>query len=158
MRNAGVRTHRGPAFRTAALAAGVLATLGVCGAGFLLALRVFTGSSYIAGTVVDARTGAPLAGVAVAVSNRGWGVVNGQLVWDKDYVYPTVSDQQGRFRIAFDVGSSAHVKATKAGYQPHDSWYESNRVITITLQLSAPTVHLQLSTVPGAATTQGGFP
>src|SRR3954452_25246886 len=110
MRNAGVPPRNGPAPVAVGLAVGVLLTLGICGAGFLFATHGFTGPRYIEGTVIDGRTRAPGAGAAVMVSNRGWGWINGQLVWDKDYVYPTVSDPNGKFRIGFDVGSSAHVK------------------------------------------------
>jgi hypothetical protein len=122
------------------LVIGVLMTLCIGGAVVLLVTQGFGGTSYIEGTVVDSSTGAPLQGAAVAVSNRGWGFINGQLVWDKDYVYPTVSDQNGRFRIVFDVGSSAHVKATKAGYLAQDNWYERNTTITITMKASTPPV------------------
>ncbi len=137
--NARVPARRVPASLKVALAIGGLTTLCLCGALFLVATQVFMGGSYIDGTVVDSSTGAPLQGVAVEVSNRGWGFVDGQLVWDKDYVYPTVSDQNGRFHIVFNVGSSAHVKAAKAGYQPHDGWYERNNQITIMLKQINPT-------------------
>lgn len=137
--HAGAPKRRVPASLKVALAIGVPATLCICGALFLFATHVFTRTSYIEGVVLDSRTRAPLPGVAVEVSNRGWGFVNGQLVWDKDYVYPTVSDQNGRFHIVFDVGSSAHVKAAKAGYQPHDNWYDSNSTITIALTGITPT-------------------
>jgi hypothetical protein len=135
----GVPTRNVPTPLKVALAIGVLLILCMGGAGVLLVGQGFAGTSYIDGRVVDSRTGTPLQGAAVVVSNRGWGFLNGQLVWDKDYVYPTVSDQNGQFHIVFDVGSSAHVKTAKAGYLPQDSWYERNSTITIPLQAISPT-------------------
>jgi hypothetical protein len=151
--NTGVPTRSIPL--KMALAIGVLLTLGLCGAGALLVAQGFTGTSYIEGVVVDSSTGAPLQGAAVVVSNRGWGFINGQLVWDKDYVYPTVSDQNGKFRIVFDVGSSAHIKAAKAGYLPQDNWYDRNRAITITLKPINPAAGPPFSNYPRIYAAQG---
>lgn len=92
------------------------------------------GAGYIQGMLVDNNNGQPLQGVAVAVSNRGWGVVNGQLVWDKDYVYQDITDGNGRFRVVFRVGSTAHVIVRQEGYQSYDAWHDRNSTITIRLQ------------------------
>lgn len=100
----------------------------------MLLVRSTMASSYIEGTVIDNSTQAPISGVTVAVSNRGWGFADGGLVWDKDYVYQTTTDHLGRFRIAYRVGSSAHVIATQPGYQPHDDWHDRNSTITIRLK------------------------
>lgn len=99
----------------------------------VVAARTAMASHYIEGTVVDS-SGAPLPGVTVAVKNRGWGLSNGQLVWDKEYVYQTRSDSAGRFRIIYDVGGSAHLTATAQGYQPYDGWHDHNSAVTILLK------------------------
>jgi hypothetical protein len=100
---------------------------------FVSVVRSAMASHYIEGTVVDS-SGAPLSGVTVAVSNRGWGFSSGGLVWDKAYVYQTTSDSSGRFRIAYDVGGSAHVIATAPGYQPYDGWHDHNSTVTLRLK------------------------
>ena len=104
-------------------------------------MRVFTGNRYIDGVVLDSRSRMPLPGGDVAVRNRGWGFVAGRLVWDKDYGYPAISDPTGRFQIGDDVGASAHVTATKQGYQPYEHWYESNSNLTIALNRRRPVPH-----------------
>lgn len=101
----------------------------------LLFARLMAAESYIDGVVVDSVTGQPLSGVRVAVSNRGWAVVDGGLIWDKDYVYPTLTDAAGQFTIAYRVGSSAHVIATKANYIEYNDWHDSNTSIVIRLQM-----------------------
>lgn len=102
------------------------------GAG-LLALRGAWRASYIEGIVLDS-SGVPLAGAEVAVSNRGWGYIDGRLVWDKDFVYSATTGPDGRFRIEYQVGSSAHVLASAGGHQPYDGWHDSNSTITIRLK------------------------
>lgn len=131
--NAAYNKARFPILLRSVLAAGVLSVLCIIVA-LVFAMQIFRGSSYIEGTVLDSSTLKPLEGVAVAVSNRGWGFVDGQLVWDKDYIYQALSERNGRFRIEFSIGSSAHVKATKQGYQPYDNWYEPNSTVTIRLK------------------------
>ncbi len=103
-----------------------------CIAGTLIRLMLM--SSYIEGRVIDSASGEPLAGVTVAVSNRGWGFHDDELVWDKDHIYPTTSDSTGQFRIVYKVGSSAHVIATADGYDTYDGWHDSNTSITIHLK------------------------
>ncbi len=120
-------------FRPACLFFGLLVLGIVLGIGVFVA-RAGQRGSYIEGMVVDSSTGAPLPGVSVAVSNRGWGFIDGRLVWDKDFVYETATDVAGRFRIVYQVGSSAHVLASKAGYEPYDDWHNSNSTITIRLK------------------------
>lgn len=52
------------------------------------------------GEVVDYATGKPIAGASVAALSRGWGISDGQLVWDKTYLARTSTDSGGRFAVA----------------------------------------------------------
>lgn len=51
------------------------------------------------GEVVDYATGEPIAGASVAAHSRGWGMSDGQLVWDRSYSARTTTDSEGRFTI-----------------------------------------------------------
>ncbi|OGY96753.1 MAG: hypothetical protein A2122_00315 [Candidatus Liptonbacteria bacterium GWB1_49_6] len=62
---------------------------------------------FIAGRVVDCQTGAPIGSAEVSVDQRGWGIQNGQVIWDKDYIYTTHTDQDGRFALRFKVGANS---------------------------------------------------
>lgn len=72
---------------------------------------------------MDYRTDAPISGAAVTVTRAGWGMSNGQLVWDKSYSASTRTDSQGRFSIGLPgpmllVGSGpGRLSAEAAGYQ-----------------------------------------
>lgn len=115
---------------------GVLVGLALIGGIAMLAVgmvRSAMAAHSIQGTVIDP-SGAPLADVTVAVRNRGWGRENGQLVWDKEYVFQTTSDGAGQFSVTYDVGSSAHVTATAPGYQPYEGWHDHNSTLTIRLK------------------------
>lgn len=118
--------------RTLLLVGLPLTSVVICSCLFLA--QLFIAESFINGVVVDSVTGQPLSGVNVAVINRGWAIVDGGLIWDKDYVYPTVTDHVGRFTIKYRVGSSAHVIATKADYLEYNYWHDSNISIVIPLQ------------------------
>ncbi|HET7551234.1 MAG TPA: carboxypeptidase-like regulatory domain-containing protein [Gemmatimonadaceae bacterium] len=52
------------------------------------------------GTLVDYATGEPVAGASIAAHSSGWGLSNGQLVWDRRYSTHTSTDAGGRFNIA----------------------------------------------------------
>ncbi len=95
--------------------------------------RLLMGQSFIDGTVRDRDTKAPIAQAQVVVSNRGWGFIDGQLVWDKDFVYATMSDQGGRFHVDFQVGPSAHVIVTADGYSQFDDYFDKNTTVVIDL-------------------------
>ncbi|HEY9428527.1 MAG TPA: carboxypeptidase-like regulatory domain-containing protein, partial [Gemmatimonadaceae bacterium] len=51
------------------------------------------------GTLVDYATGEPIAGASIAAHSRGWGVSDGQLVWDKSYSARTSTGVDGRFSV-----------------------------------------------------------
>jgi len=92
----------------------------------------------ISGIVVDCETGKSLTDVEVSVNQRGWGF-DKYLVWDKDYVYRTRSNESGYFEITYQVGSSAHLIARKDGYLRADKYeYPQDGVTVRMLQGDAP--------------------
>jgi hypothetical protein len=91
------------------------------------------GDSYLDGVVVDTQTNAPVAGINVAIKNRGWGFDSG-LVWDKTYTYSGVTDSQGKFHIVYKLGPSAHVVIAQAGFERFDQYIDGNTNTTITLK------------------------
>jgi len=76
----------------------------------------------VSGYVLDCGTNDSIVNAEVSVNQVGWGFENGQPVWDKSYVTNVRSDSRGYFRIAFDVGSSAHLTALKDGYLTAEQW------------------------------------
>jgi hypothetical protein len=52
------------------------------------------------GEIVDYVSGAPVAGASITAHSRGWGISDGQLVWDRSYSERTSSDAKGRFTIS----------------------------------------------------------
>lgn len=99
-----------------------------------VAMFRFMPEKYVQGTVIDFQTSVPVADVLIALHQTGSGFIDGGLVWDKQYVYETTSDQNGRFKIAYKAGSSAHVIATKDGYIDYEEWHANGSDITIKLK------------------------
>jgi hypothetical protein len=69
----------------------------------------------VEGRVVDHATGRPVAGAAVTLTGRGWGLSDGELVWDKDYAARTHADAAGRFRARVR-GGSVRIAVDADGY------------------------------------------
>jgi len=96
-----------------------------------LGFTFFRNDKTISGLVMDCQTNNPIAKVQVTVNQRGWGRIKGQLVWDKDYIYKSVTDDSGYFKITYQVGSSAHIRAKKNGYLIAEQWEEPGEDIII---------------------------
>ena len=50
----------------------------------------------ISGVVRDCESGLPVADAEVTARARGWGVRNGSIVWDKDFVVSALTDDGGK--------------------------------------------------------------
>lgn len=70
----------------------------------------------IKGYVFDCETNEPIEESVVSTNQSGWGINNGQLVWDKSYKTFTNTDERGYFELSFDVGDSAKIHVKKEGY------------------------------------------
>ena len=70
----------------------------------------------IKGKVVDCETNAPVSDAKVSTNQTGWGISNGQIMWDKTYITETLTDRSGAFELIYDVGSSAKIHVAKKGY------------------------------------------
>jgi hypothetical protein len=71
----------------------------------------------LAGRVVDCRTRQPVVGATLVAQESDWGWRNGGVVWDKAYIYPAVSDAQGRFVIHYRHDEAAHLTIRKQGFR-----------------------------------------
>jgi hypothetical protein len=89
---------------------------------------------YVQGTVIDCDTDNPIRDAEISVNQRGWGTNNGQLVWDKDFVYLAKTDENGRFYIKYKVGSSVNLRAKKQGYLAAEQWEEKNSDVVMKMQ------------------------
>ena len=69
-------------------------------------------SPSLSGEVRDATTNRPIANAVVEVTNSGWGVRDGGLVWDKDYSRGSQTGEDGKFRVTgVDGGHRLAVRA-----------------------------------------------
>lgn len=87
-------------------------------------------SPAIEGTVLDAATDRPIADARVEIANSGWGVRNGQLVWDKEYRHAARSGADGQFLIkGVDGGHRLAVQADR--YSPLETSLCSRSPMTV---------------------------
>ena len=92
----------------------------------LLALAACAGRTRgVEGRVVDHATGRPVSGAVVTLVGRGWGVSDGQLVWDKERAASATSDAEGRFRAR--VRGDVNVRAEADGYVRYDGRLDGSR-------------------------------
>ena len=84
----------------------------------------------IDGRVVDHASGRPVAGAVVTMTGQGWGVRDGQLVWDKDFASYAVSDAGGRFRARVR-GGGVRVAAEADGYVRYGGWLGEDRELRL---------------------------
>jgi len=105
-----ITRHRAAPGSLATLATAALVTATACG-------------GTIHGTVRDFETGEPIVGATVTAVQHGWGISNGQLVWDKDRSDSTTTDLGGAFSIEFRSGSSVKLRARSGGYQRFEAFY-----------------------------------
>lgn len=78
----------------------------------------------ITGTIFDCETQQPIPNATVWLEQIGWGMRDGQLVWDKMFRTDTVTAPDGSYTLKFRVGNSAHVNATFEGYLVSEGWVE----------------------------------
>ena len=95
------------------------------------------GERFIEGQVIDYETRQPVAGVRVILQQRGWKFTGG-VTWDHLYPFETVSDSQGNFRVAYNVGTSASLRSEKVGYVNFDGWFEPNSNIVLYVKRKDP--------------------
>lgn len=88
------------------------------------------GERFIEGQVIDYETRQPVSGVRVILQQRGWKFTGG-VTWDHLYPFETVSDSQGNFRVAYNVGTSARLHSEKEGYVNFDGWFEPNSTVVL---------------------------
>jgi hypothetical protein len=108
----------------------LLLGLGLAGSGCF-------GERFIDGQVIDYETRQPVAGVRVILQQTGWKFTGG-VTWDHTYTFEAVSDSQGNFRVAYDVGNSANLHSEKEGYVNFDGWFEPNSTIVLLIKQKDP--------------------
>ena len=84
------------------------------------------------GYVYDCQTHQPISDVEVSLNNRGWGLYNNQLIWDKDYSYKAATNNDGSFRIAYK-GTPTDIQAKKQGYYLAQKYDYPNQNIKLEL-------------------------
>ena len=77
----------------------------------LVAALLLAGCVRAGGIVRDAATGRPIANATLQASNYGWGLRDGQLVWDREKISTTTSGRDGAFSFDVDGGSNLRVRA-----------------------------------------------
>jgi hypothetical protein len=93
----------------------------------------------LAGRVFDCGTHQPIAGARVEVHEIDWGMREGGVVWDKDFIESALTDVQGHYRIQYSHLSSAKVLVRKDGYR-------------ITQHFTGPSDHVDMGLLAGPAT------
>ena len=95
----------------------------------IIILALLTGAVYftrlekqVTGVVLDCQNDQPIADATIRTENLGWGVDDGKLVWHKNHVGMTTSDENGNFVLKYRVGSSAHLLVEKLGYATAEQW------------------------------------
>lgn len=68
----------------------------------------------VSGIVQDAASGRAIAGAAVELGNTGWGVRDGQVVWDAENNARTTTDADGRFQ--FDESGGVRLRVAAPGH------------------------------------------
>jgi hypothetical protein len=109
-------------------------------------LWIGCGPKVVRGRVVDSVSGKGIGGVTVRSAERGWGISNGSLVLDKDYVNTTRTDATGYFTLQYrGGGTSVHLQfskegyhATKAGYPLQDTYIDFWEQPNIRLEENRP--------------------
>ena len=92
----------------------------------ILALAACAGRTrLVEGRVVDHATGRPVSGAVVTLAGRGWGISDGQVVWDKERTAQAVADAEGRFRAR--VRGDVNVRAEADGYVRYDGRLDGSR-------------------------------
>ncbi len=94
--------------------------------------------NHIDGIVVDYDTRHPVEGVRVKALQTGWKISMDSVVWDHTYTFSTVTDAEGKFRLTYDVGSSAKIQTAKEEFVPFDGWFEANTTQTIKIKRRDP--------------------
>ncbi len=89
---------------------------------------------HVSGTVTDFETDRPIEGATIRAAQHGWGLSNGNLVWDKDYSTYTTTDSAGSFTIGYRHGSSVNLWVEHQGYQRFQSWYPRSANVRIRLK------------------------
>ncbi len=94
----------------------------------------------ISGMVLDCESDLPIGGVEIIVRSRGWGIVGGSVVWDKDFFSNARSNERGAFHL-----ETSHVP---------DIWEVRKENYLITLQDGMPSNPLELRMLRGTSTLE----
>ena len=86
----------------------------------LLAFLVQACGATTSGEVRDAASGRPIADARVEVTTVGWGIRDGDLVWDKSFVHAANTDERGRFEID-RISGGVNLGVSARGYRPIDT-------------------------------------
>ena len=99
---------------------------------FISILIVLSGcEKNIQGVVLDCTTNAPVEDAVVSTNQTGWGISNGQVVWDKSYRTFATTDKFGKFNITFKVDSSAKLHVMKDGYYSAEQFEHPGKHVKI---------------------------
>ena len=97
-----------------------------------------SGEHFVEGQVIDYETRQPIPGVRVVLQQSGWKFTGG-VTWDHLYIFESVSDSRGKFRVVYDVGTSAKLKTEKEGYIWFEGWFEPDSTVILQIKSKSPT-------------------
>ena len=104
----------------------VLISLSLSSCGFM--------NGKISGTVKEYSSEKLINQAQVQASYIGWGWRDGNLVWDKEYVYETTTNSEGKFSINMPIVPSVFLRVLKEGYSTNETWQGFEQKILIKLQ------------------------
>ena len=108
----------------------LLLWLGLAGSGC-------SGENFVEGQVIDYKTRKPVTGVKVILQQSGWKFTGG-VTWDHTYIFESVSDARGKFRVAYNVGNSAKLQTEKEGYVIFEGWFEPDSTVVLQIKRKHP--------------------
>ena len=79
----------------------------------------------VAGLIFDCDTEQPIGNAHIWSNQIGWGISDGQLVWDKVFRKDTLSALDGGFFLKYRVGNSADLRVVADGYLTSQGWVKS---------------------------------
>lgn len=100
---------------------------------FLLLTLLCGCQKTVSGIVFDCKSQQPVAAATVTTRQTGWGISNGSVVWDKEFITTTTTNESGYFELSYSVGDAAKIQVTKHGYNSAEQFELPGNAIRIGL-------------------------